>query len=42
VLDGGKGSDVLYGGGGADLFLFSPGYGKDRIADWKMVSTGLI
>jgi len=33
-LDGGAGTDVLVGRGGADAFVFSAGYDADRIADY--------
>jgi RTX calcium-binding nonapeptide repeat (4 copies) len=32
-LDGGLGSDELWGDGGKDLFIYSPGYGEDKIFD---------
>ena len=34
-LDAGPGRDYLYGGGGADTFVFSPGYGIDEIGDFE-------
>lgn len=36
ILDGGAGNDVLNGGAGADAFLFAPGTGHDRIADFRV------
>ncbi len=33
VLDGGPGNDVLRGGTGSDLYNFSPGGGRDVVAD---------
>ncbi|WP_019955935.1 beta strand repeat-containing protein [Yoonia vestfoldensis] len=33
-LDGGAGDDYLRGGLGADVFVFGPDYGNDRIADF--------
>jgi subtilisin-like proprotein convertase family protein len=35
VLDGGAGNDTLTGGGQRDVFVFAPGYGSDRIADFQ-------
>jgi Ca2+-binding RTX toxin-like protein len=32
-LDGGAGDDLLIGGTGNDVFVFSAGFGSDRIAD---------
>lgn len=34
TLAGGLGGDALTGGAGADRFVFAPGQGADRIADW--------
>jgi Ca2+-binding RTX toxin-like protein len=34
-LSGGGGDDRLTGGAGADFFMFDPGFGKDRIADFQ-------
>lgn len=35
TLDGGTGNDVLTGGRGADSFVFSAGYGRDRVKDFN-------
>ena len=32
TLDGGTGNDLLDGGNGDDVYLFSPGFGQDRIS----------
>lgn len=29
------GRDYLYGGGGADMFVFAPGYGIDEVGDFE-------
>lgn len=34
LLDGGTGKDVMTGGGARDTFVFSAGYGLDRITDF--------
>ncbi len=34
-LEGGAGDDELGGGAGADLFVFAPGHGQDRILDFR-------
>jgi Ca2+-binding RTX toxin-like protein len=34
VLSGGVGADIMSGGGGSDRFVFSTGFGKDRIDDF--------
>ena len=34
-LDPGPGRDYLYGGGGADVFVFAPGYGIDEVGDFE-------
>ena len=34
ALEGGAGDDRLYGGDGDDVFIFEPGHGRDRIADF--------
>ncbi len=34
IIRGGRGNDVLTGGAGEDTFLFSPGDGADRVADF--------
>jgi len=36
VLDGGAGNDVLKGGAGADRFVFSLGFGQDRLLDFEL------
>ncbi len=48
-LDGGAGNDWLVGGAGADHFVFTPGWGADRIADFEdgidkidLSATGLV
>ena len=35
VIVGGTDSDTLYGGGGSDIFVFKPGDGFDKIADFQ-------
>lgn len=35
-LQGGLGNDILSGGSGADRFVFSKGFGADRISDFKL------
>jgi Ca2+-binding RTX toxin-like protein len=35
TLDGGAGNDWLLGGAGADTFVFSQGYGQDRISSFQ-------
>lgn len=35
TLTGGLGADLLYGNLGDDLFVFQPGFGNDRIADFS-------
>ncbi|QRM55353.1 calcium-binding protein [Sinorhizobium sp. BG8] len=39
LLDGGTGKDVLYGGADSDTFVFSTGYGSDRIKDFDAVGS---
>ena len=34
-IDPGAGSDFMEGGGGADVFVFGPGYGFDEIGDFE-------
>lgn len=34
-IEGGAGDDVLTGGSGKDSFVFAPGFGNDRIADFR-------
>lgn len=34
VINGMRGNDVLSGRGGADIFVFGPGFGHDRITDF--------
>lgn len=34
-LEGGAGTDSLTGGSGLDVFVFTPGFGKDTIADFR-------
>ncbi len=36
VLDGGAGNDRLWGGLGRDFFMFSDGFGNDRIEDFTL------
>ncbi len=38
-LTGGPGNDELHGGGGLDVFIFSPGDGADRIMDYELGET---
>ena len=35
IIDGGPGSDELWGDNGKDTFIFKPGYGEDKIFDFK-------
>lgn len=42
TLTGGAGNDTLTGGGGADRFVFAPGGGADRIADFTPGSDTLV
>lgn len=35
MLDGGTGSDRLFGGAGADIFIFADGTGTDFIFDFE-------
>jgi Ca2+-binding RTX toxin-like protein len=35
-LDGRQGSDELFGGGGADEFVFGPGFGSDTVLDFDL------
>ncbi|MFD0980731.1 fasciclin domain-containing protein [Tropicimonas aquimaris] len=35
ILDGGQGQDQLTGGRGEDTFVFSEGYGKDTVVDFR-------
>lgn len=35
TLTGGAGADELTGGAGQDVFVFAPGFGRDRITDWS-------
>jgi Ca2+-binding RTX toxin-like protein len=39
-LDGGDGGDLLEGSGGADRFVFAPGFGNDRIVDFDAEPAG--
>ncbi len=34
-LDGGGDNDLLYGGTGSDIFVFTPGSGRDKIMDFE-------
>ena len=34
-IDGGAGNDILTGGAGGDTFVFLPGFGTDRIVDFR-------
>jgi len=35
IVDGGKGRDLLFGGRGEDVFVFSEGYGKDTVVNFR-------
>lgn len=39
TLEGGAGSDILTGGTGSDTFLFSPGFGRDEVTDFRPGTT---
>lgn len=42
TLDGGAGRDLLIGGAGADTFVFSRGYGADRIRDFSLAQNDML